>query len=832
MKKTGIALLLTSAMVLPVGAEVLNGIWKVSPATPVQAPLVLDSTSIAGKKFTPLNYVNTGNPAVASRDARTTAADTLLRLTRPAKGMTVQTLTTRIRPQGHYAKGTLKVVCPAVFALYVDGKKVADNTSVKAGASASAPLSMEPNADHEIAVRILSSATDSVAPDLRLEWNPEDKYASVPVRMDASMKRLFSLDDTAFGERIGSMSLSPDGAWMLTNYANQYDVDKTLRRTTLTNLKTGKTVKISSGLAWMPTGATLYGYNKGTDGYDLFTMDPATMDRVTVAENLPEIGGVWNRKGDRLYYRVTDKLPLGDGPLHRVASPVARVQGERDGGYLVEYNPATGLSRPVTYGQNAQLADFNPKNDNLLLINMVETPAKRPFFEFTAVELNPQTMAVDTIVPTNGFMTNAMYSPQGDKVLVMGSAALYDGIGKNIGDMPIPNDFDTQAFILNLADRSVKPITRDFDPALTGATWARDGKIYFLAENGFEVSMYAYDPAKDTFTKLPQEYGGIRNFSVADNGSRIAYWGQDVDRAGAGFVYDVRKGTTTKFDDPLAERLADIDFSKTDYWNYTDPEGTKIEGTVTYPPEFDPNKKYPLIVYYYGGTSPTTKGISNPYTPQLFASRGYVVLVLNPSGTTGYGQEFSARHVNAWGKYTAKDIIDATTEFADTHPFVNKEKIGCLGASYGGFMTQYLQTLTPMFAAAVSHAGISDVTSYWGEGWWGYSYNSVAAADSYPWSNPELFTRQGSLWNADKIHTPLLLLHGSADTNVPVGESIQLYNALKILDRPVELITVDGENHFISDYAKRRLWHASIMAWFQRWLQDDPTWWDALYPKN
>ena len=187
--------------------------------------------------------------------------------------------------------------------------------------------------------------------------------------------------------------------------------------------------------------------------------------------------------------------------------------------------------------------------------------------------------------------------------------------------------------------------------------------------------------------------------------------------------------------------------------------------------------------------------------------------------------------MDAWGKRTAEDIIEGTKELCRTHPFINPDKIGCLGASYGGFMTQYLQTLTPMFAAAVSHAGISNVTSYWGEGYWGYSYNSVAAADSYPWQNPDLFTKQGSLFNADKINTPLLLLHGSADTNVPVGESIQLYNALKILGRSVELITVDGENHFISDFAKRRLWHNTIMAWFARYLQDDPSWWNEMYSK-
>lgn len=267
-------------------------------------------------------------------------------------------------------------------------------------------------------------------------------------------------------------------------------------------------------------------------------------------------------------------------------------------------------------------------------------------------------------------------------------------------------------------------------------------------------------------------------------------------------------------------------------WNFTASDGTEIKGMVCLPPSFDPNKKYPLIVYYYGGTTPTTRGITSPYCAQLFASRDYVVYVIQPSGAIGYGQEFSARHVNAWGERTADEIIEGTKKFCAAHPFVNDKRIGCLGASYGGFMTMYLQTKTDMFAAAASHAGISNVTSYWGEGFWGYSYNSVAAADSYPWNNPDLFTKHGALFNADKINTPLLLLHGTVDTNVPIGESIQLYNALKILGKPVEFITVDGENHFVLDYAKRELWHNSIMAWFARWLQDSPAWWNDLYPER
>ena len=114
-----------------------------------------------------------------------------------------------------------------------------------------------------------------------------------------------------------------------------------------------------------------------------------------------------------------------------------------------------------------------------------------------------------------------------------------------------------------------------------------------------------------------------------------------------------------------------------------------------------------MIVYYYGGTSPTNRALEMRYSMHMYAALGYVVYTLNPSGTTGFGQEFAARHVNAWGLKTADEIIQGTKLFCKEHSFVNEKKIGCIGASYGGFMTQYLQTRTDIFAAAISHAGIS-----------------------------------------------------------------------------------------------------------------------------
>ena len=155
-----------------------------------------------------------------------------------------------------------------------------------------------------------------------------------------------------------------------------------------------------------------------------------------------------------------------------------------------------------------------------------------------------------------------------------------------------------------------------------------------------------------------------------------------------------------------------------------------------------------------------------------------------------------------------------------------------MGASYGGFLTQLIATKTNIFAAYISHAGISSISSYWGVGDYGYWYNAISAANSYPWNRKDIYVGHSPLYLAERITKPLLLLHGSSDNNVPPGESYQMFTALKLLGREVALVTFNEQSHFILDYEKRLRWMRTIIAWFDKWLKEQPQFWDNLYKKN
>ncbi len=653
----------------------------------------------------------------------------------------------------------------------------------------------------------------------------------------ARADRFLSIADVLDGPSVSGMQVSPDGQWVMLPMSTRTPPEGTRTRwTEIRSVKDGKlrtTLRDTRGGSWqwVPNGTQLSYTTSDDKKTSIRTVDIASGEITTVIDGIKDFSGYrWSPDATFIVYSVRTRAEESKTGVKRYRGAYDKRGNERDFTALYLVDVASGLSRQLTSGKiSTRLADIHPSGDAVLVSRTWEDLSKRPYSETELAVINLRDQSVESLVK-GPWLGAAQYSPRGDKILVTAGPNAFDGIGRDVPDDVIANDYDTQAFVLDPATGAVDAITKDFDPAVRSAYWPEQKSIYIVATEGEFSTLVRYDIAMRAFSPIKVDGDVIHSNHVPRTSEVAVLTASQANRPARVFTVDLRRGKSSLLMDPGAERFAAVTIGNVDDFEYTANNGTSITGRVHYPPNFDSSKTYPCIVYYYGGTSPVTRSFGGRYPKNLWAAHGYVVYVMQPSGATGFGQEYSARHVNDWGKTTADEIIDGVKAFLAAHPFVDQDRVGCIGASFGGFMTQLLVTKTDIFAAAVSHAGISMIASYWGEGYWGYGYNSVSAAGSFPWNRRDIYVDQSPLFAADKIVTPLLLLHGGSDTNVPPGESEQMYTALKLLGKDVEYLRIAGEDHWILDYKKRIIWSDAIIAWFDKWLKEKPEWWDDMYP--
>ena len=792
-------------------------------------PVTIDSINVEGKSYDPLSLLD--SPDGVNR-VSLTARVPLTEGIPLQEGLHLLGFSVENR---RFAKAGLLVEGLGDCKLYVDGRQ-----------QKLSGIKLEPGT-HDFVLKYMAPASDSAAaaPAVRL-------CSAQPLALREDGRRIFSLDLNTQGEACSGVSVSPGGRYLSIGHSTTGNDGKVSTWHELIRRSDGRVIaRQERPFRWMPLSpategsaqkgskkaaapAERYWYTRpGIGGRDLVAADPETGEQTVWASSLPE-GSFSIVPGERyLVYSLQQEGPK-EGEVHQILTPDDRQPGWRDRGYLALYDRTTGLLEPLTWGwHNVWLADISADGSRILFQTSEERLSQRPTTLYSLYVMDLATRRAECVVERDGFINGASFSPDGESLLVTGSPEAFGGIGQDVLPGQTPNNFDLQLFALRLSDRSVLPLTRDFAPSVQDARWSRfDGKIYAIAEDKDCKNLFRIDPRTLASERLPNREENLARFDLADAGPALVYAGQSLCNGDRVYLMDTRSLEQECLRDISASRFQDVAFGEGKAFEFTSSRGDRINGFYVLPPDFDPSRKYPMLVHYYGGCSPSARYCYGSYSPQVYAAQGYVFYVINPSGAAGFGQEFAARHVNTAGEGVAEDILEGVERFCEAHPFVDRKHIGCFSASYGGFMTQLLLQKSDLFAAGVSHAGISDHTSYWGEGYWGYSYSETSMANSYPWTRKDLYVDRSPLYNADKIHTPLLFLHGSADTNVPIGESIQMFTALKLLGCETAFVVVDGENHGIREYGKRRQWLRTIFAWFAKYLQDDPTWWDELYPEK
>ena len=796
-------------------AQVKTDIKAFNQAGPyaVVAPMSLDTVDVKGQKFDDKQLL--GAIALTSPATGRFTGQVLPSLT---DSKSVGLLSFYVN-NSDYLKGKVEVKGPKTYKLFIDGQE------------AGGELKLAPE-HHTFTIQYLAEPKDTDSICVTIDANRAVAYT-----LDS--RHPYMVHDLTDGKRVRGITLSADGQLAYVSFQTTERGGNSRWEYELREVKTQQLIsRPSRYLRWMPKSIAWIEEEKEGDKRVLYKVEPRTGVRSRFAYDIPEGGYTISPTEDYLILNIEEEGPKEDQDVFEVLEMDDRQPGWRKRSYLALYDIATGVTRRLTFSPKATyLQDISQDGQRLLISTSYSRLTKRPTEVEDVYILDLQTMKADTIYVGEGFLGGCEFSPDGTQLLFKGTPEAFNRIGCQLPESVTPSMTENELFLYDIATKRVTPLTKDFDPSVEDVEWSvADGQIYFSAEDRDYVNLFVLNPKTGKITKLAAQGDDVYRYDLASHAPVIAYLSYKTMEPASAYVATINS-KSAKFNAQCSmfngkEALGDAEIGTCEDWNFTNSKGDTVYGRLYLPKDFDATKQYPMIVYYYGGCSPVSRYFESPYAPQYWNSLGYVAYILQPSGATGFGQEWASRHVNTAGRGPAEDIIEGTKQICKEHAFINPKKIGCMGASYGGFMTMYLQTQTDIFAAAVSHAGIANHTSYWGEGYWGYNYSEVSMANSYPWSHRQLYVDQSPLFNADKIHTPLLLLHGNADTNVPLIESLQMFTALKLLDREVALVEVAGENHHVLDYAKKEKWLATQMAWFQRWLKDDPTWWDALYPKK
>jgi dipeptidyl aminopeptidase/acylaminoacyl peptidase len=358
-------------------------------------------------------------------------------------------------------------------------------------------------------------------------------------------------------------------------------------------------------------------------------------------------------------------------------------------------------------------------------------------------------------------------------------------------------------------------LTKALDRNAQAPQFAPDGAIYFRLEDSGEEHLARVAVGGGAITRVIAGPRAVNDFAVGRDGTVAARISEPQlpDE-----VFLLKPGAPLR---PLTatnkQVLEELRLSDYEEVQFRSADGTAVEAFIVKPPAFSPELKYPALLRIHGGpVSQYDRSFS--FEAQLFAANGYVVVLPNPRGSSGYGQDFSRAIFADWGHKDAQDVL-AAVDYAIAQGYVDPGRLGVGGWSYGGILTNYVISQTDRFKAAISGAGGALWTGLYGHDHYQLEYEVELGL---PWKNREVWERLASpFYNVEKITTPTLFMGGAVDWNVPIIGSEHMYQALRRLGRKTQLVVYPGQHHGISkpSYQKDRL--ERYLAWYGRYVKGE-----------
>jgi dipeptidyl aminopeptidase/acylaminoacyl peptidase len=379
--------------------------------------------------------------------------------------------------------------------------------------------------------------------------------------------------------------------------------------------------------------------------------------------------------------------------------------------------------------------------------------------------------------------------------------------------------------VMELPDGAARSLTEDFDRSVAAFFWSHDGaRLYFEAEDRADINLFS----------VSRNGGEVK--TVIGGGTAGRGYHQDVEAGPKDgfFVYRYRP-MTHYYElfrcDSKGQKVRQLTFVNKDIYDtyhipdaeeiwYRGADGADIHGFLVKPMDFDPQKKYPVMVRVHGGPQQMF-GYAYRTEYGVFSGAGYAVFFCNPRGSTGYGRTFCDAIQGDWGGKVIEDIKSGVRYIAERYPWIDGKRVGAWGGSYGGFVCNWLQGHNGdgMFSALVSHAGEADQWSAYGstEELWFPEWDLLGP----PWGHAELYDELSPVRYAEHFSTPHLIIHGELDYRVPITGGEQMFTALQRRGVPSKMIRFPDEDHWIQRPQNVTFWYRSILDWFDQWLKEE-----------
>lgn len=426
------------------------------------------------------------------------------------------------------------------------------------------------------------------------------------------------------------------------------------------------------------------------------------------------------------------------------------------------------------------------------------------------------------LVPTDGSGTwkdltpeaghtdaNPVFAPDGKSLLV----------GRRV--LPIYAGESQKLFRITLADGRAARIGEKLDYSFDDWGYAKKGELlWVVAEEKGHVPVHRLEEGDGGSLVRLIQTGTCSSIDASDSVMVFAH--DTAMRPAELFLFDLTSGKTTQLTHFNAERMSMIDLGHVESHTTTGAEGHPVQMWLTYPPNYDPTARYPLVQLMHGGPHTMVRDSwSYRWNAHLFAAPGYFAVWVNRHGSTGFGEKFTRSILGEWGKKPLEDILRATDYLTAKFPSIDSKRVAAAGASYGGYMATWVLGHTDRFVCIINHAGVSDFIGQMGCDM-SYTFTATEVLGGTPWEDMEGMQRNNPIAFARHFKTPMMIIHGEMDYRVPFGQALTLYNVLKAMNVQARFLSFPNENHWILTPQNSIYWNYEVQQWLARYLGGKP----------